>query len=92
MAFQQSRKDEFEGFIKDGTFVTIQESNIKPNIRIFGSTFIDELKTLGDKLTKNSGFIAKLFADGGACTTGAMAYQKNLRDSKGSHSELPFRS
>ena len=62
-AFKQSRKDELDGLLKDGTFKPVHESTIKGSKRIFGSRFIDELKRAGDILKKKSRLVAQNYAD-----------------------------
>lgn len=52
--------------MRDGTFVNVKESEIKGDVWIFGSRFVDELKKVGDKLKKNSRLIAQNYANDGA--------------------------
>lgn len=48
--FKESRKNELDGFLKDGTFKPIHGADIKGEKRVFGSRFIEYLKKVGDVL------------------------------------------
>lgn len=62
-AFAQSRKDEFEGLLRDGKIKPIPESEIEGNPRIFGLRFVDELKKYGVGLRKKSSLVAQNYSD-----------------------------
>lgn len=63
MELTSSSKTEMNGFLKDWTFIPVEESEFKRQRRIFGLFFIDELKIVVEYIKKKSRLVEQNYAD-----------------------------
>lgn len=65
ITFAESRREELNDLLLDGTFEPKRETLIPGNPRVFGSHFVEELKKVGDILKKKSRIVAQNYGDEG---------------------------
>lgn len=68
MKFAESCKYQLDGLLRNGTFVEVQKIYIVGEERIFGSSFVDELKKVGEHIRRKIRLVAHIYPDEGAAT------------------------
>lgn len=62
---QKARREELNGFVKNGTFATMTREDVPKDTRIFGSRFVDLIKQIGDQERKKSRLVEENYSDFG---------------------------
>lgn len=66
--FAQTRRDELNGLVQNGTFRPIKRSDVPNGSRIFNARFVDEIKRAGEGLRKKSRLVSQSYSDEEATT------------------------